>query len=184
MYPPAFSTCRSCLNSILGDTYILGSYAHLPPLLHPCPLSPSDPRDIYSLAFLLTLNLSFEVSSFPSMFGDNASSISSLTAPSSLTRCKFCLKYILCCVFARYQPHPCHPSIFTLMLISYLHFKASSLVLVQECVLPLPALVRSLSFCRIASLVLTQSFGVLLPVTFRDLVITRSSHDAHLMPTF
>jgi hypothetical protein len=130
--PPAFSTCRSCLNSILGGTYILGSYAHLPPLLHPCPLSPSDPRDIYSLAFLLTLNLSFEVSSFPSMFGDNASSISSLTAPPSLTPCKFCLKYILCCVFARYHPHPCHPSIFTLMLIPYLHFKASSLVLVQE----------------------------------------------------
>jgi hypothetical protein len=36
---------------------------------------------IYALAFLLTLNLPFEASYFPSLFGDNASSISSLTAP-------------------------------------------------------------------------------------------------------
>jgi hypothetical protein len=35
-----FSTCRSCLNSILCGTYILGSYAHLPPLLHSGLVSP------------------------------------------------------------------------------------------------------------------------------------------------
>jgi hypothetical protein len=63
----SFSTCRSCLNSILGGTYILGSYAHLPPLLHPCPLSPLNPRDIYALTFMLTLNIPFETSSFPSL---------------------------------------------------------------------------------------------------------------------
>jgi hypothetical protein len=63
----SFSTYRSCLNSILGGTYILGSYAHLPPLLHPCPLSPLNPRDIYALTFMLTLNIPFETSSFPSL---------------------------------------------------------------------------------------------------------------------
>ena len=35
-----FSICRFCLNSILCGTYILCSYAHLPPLLHSCLLSP------------------------------------------------------------------------------------------------------------------------------------------------
>jgi hypothetical protein len=90
-----------------------------------------------------TLNLPFKASSFSSLFEDNASPTSPLVAPPSLTPCKYCLKYILCCVFARYHPHPCHPSIFTLMLIPCLHFKASSLVSVQECCLTPP---RSCSF--------------------------------------
>jgi hypothetical protein len=38
--PSPFFICRSCLNSILYGTYILCSYAHLPPLLHSCMLSP------------------------------------------------------------------------------------------------------------------------------------------------
>ena len=38
-----FFICRSCLNSILCGIYILGSYTHLPPLLHPCPLLPLKP---------------------------------------------------------------------------------------------------------------------------------------------
>ena len=54
-----FFICRSCLNSILCGIYILGSYAHLPPLLHPCPLSPLNPRDTYALAHMLILNLPF-----------------------------------------------------------------------------------------------------------------------------
>jgi hypothetical protein len=45
---PIFFPCTSCLNSTLCGIYILGSYTHLPPLLHPCLLSPLDPRDIYS----------------------------------------------------------------------------------------------------------------------------------------
>jgi hypothetical protein len=39
----SFSICRSCLNSILCGIYILGSYAHLPPLLHPFSLLPLEP---------------------------------------------------------------------------------------------------------------------------------------------
>jgi hypothetical protein len=69
------SICRSCLNSILCGTCILCSYAHLPPLLHPCSLSPLNPRDIYSLALMLTLNLPFKVFSFPPLLEDNASPI-------------------------------------------------------------------------------------------------------------
>jgi hypothetical protein len=67
--PSPFSIYRSCLNSILCGIYILGSYAHLPPLLHPCPLSPLNPRDTYALVHMLTLNLPFKASSFPSLFG-------------------------------------------------------------------------------------------------------------------
>jgi hypothetical protein len=70
------------------------------------------------------------------------------------------------------------------MLIMYPYFKASSPISVQECCLTPPALVRSLFLCRIASLVLTRSFGVLLPVTSFTFVIIRSFHDAYLMPTF
>jgi hypothetical protein len=90
------------------------------------------PYNIYTLTFMLTLNLPFEASSFPSLFGDNASSISSLTAPPSLTPCRFCPKYIICCVLVCYHLNPCHPSIFTLMLILYLHFKATSPISFQE----------------------------------------------------
>ena len=54
----------------------------------------------------------------------------------------------------------------------------------KSVVLPLPALVRSLFLYRVASLVLTRSFDVLSPVTSRTFVITRSFHDAYLMPTF
>jgi hypothetical protein len=78
------------------------------------------------------LNLSFEASSFPSLFEDNASSISSLTAPPSLTPYQIFLKYILCCVIAHYHLNPCHPSIFTMLLILHLHFKASSPISFQE----------------------------------------------------
>jgi hypothetical protein len=81
----------------------------------------SNPHDIYALAFLLTLDLPFEAFPFPSLSEDNASSISSLTAP-PLTPCKFCLKYILCCVFDCYHLNSCHPSIFTLMLIMHPYF--------------------------------------------------------------
>jgi hypothetical protein len=51
-------------------------------------------------------------------------------------------------------------------------------------VLPFPALVHSLFLCLVASLVLTRSFGALLLVTSCTFVITRSFHDAYLMPTF
>jgi hypothetical protein len=51
-------------------------------------------------------------------------------------------------------------------------------------VLPLPALVRSLFLCRVASLIFTQTFGVLLPITSRTFVTSRSFQDAYLMPTF
>jgi hypothetical protein len=54
----------------------------------------------------------------------------------------------------------------------------------KSVVLPLPALVRSIFLCRVASLVLTRSFGVILPVTSSTFVITRSFHNAYLMPTF
>ena len=61
----SFSIYRSYLNSILYGTYIIGSYADLPPLPHPCLLSPLNLHDIYALTFTLTLNLSFEASFFP-----------------------------------------------------------------------------------------------------------------------
>jgi hypothetical protein len=35
-------------------------------------------------------------------------------------------------VFVHYHLNPCHPSIFTLMLIMYLHFKAASPISFQE----------------------------------------------------
>jgi hypothetical protein len=93
----SFSICRSSLNSILYGTSILCSYAYLPPLLLHCPLMPlKKPCNIYTLTFMLTLNLPLKAYYFPSMFEDNASYISSLTTPPSLTLCKFCLKYILC----------------------------------------------------------------------------------------
>jgi hypothetical protein len=104
-----------------------------------------NPCNIHTLTFMLTLNLPFNAFSFPSLYEDNASPTSPLIAPLSLMSCKFCLKYLLCCVFAHYHLHPCHPLIFTLMLIPYLHFKASSLVSVQECCLNHLALSRSLS---------------------------------------
>jgi hypothetical protein len=87
------------------------------------------------------------------------------------------------CLFC-YHLNPFHPSIFTLMLIMYLYFKASSPIWVQECCLTPPALIRSLFLYRVASLVLSRSFGVLFPVTSCTFVITRSFHDAYLMPTF
>jgi hypothetical protein len=70
------------------------------------------------------------------------------------------------------------------MLIIYLHFNDSPPILVQECCLTHPALVRSLFLCRAESLAFTQSFGVLLHVTSLNFVISRSFHDAYLMPTF
>jgi hypothetical protein len=140
--------------------------------------------NIYALAFLLTLNLPFKASSFSSLFEDNASPTSPLIASPSLMPCKSCIKYILCCMFVRYHLNPCHPLIFTLVLIMYPYFKASLPFQFKSVVLPLPALVRSLFLCRVARLVLTRSFGVLLPVTSCTFVITRSFHDAYLMPTF
>jgi hypothetical protein len=138
-----FFICRSCLNSILCGTYILGYYAHLPPLLHPCSLSPLNPRDIYALALMLTLNPPFKATSFSSLFEDNASPTSPLISPLFLTPCKFCLKYTPSCLFVCYHPNPCHSSIFTLMPIMYPYFKAPSPVSVQECCLTSP---RSCSF--------------------------------------
>jgi hypothetical protein len=106
-----------CGRTLNTDMYILGSYTHLPPLLHPCLLSPLNPRDIYDLAFLLTLNLPFKASSFPSLFEGNASPTSSLTASPSLTPCKFCLKTLcVVCLFV-ITLTLVTPSIFTLMLI-------------------------------------------------------------------
>jgi hypothetical protein len=132
-------------------------------------------HDIYALALLFILNLSFEASSFPSLFEDNASSISSLTAPPSQTPCKLFLKYILCRVFVRYHLNPCHPSICTLMIIMYPYFKASSHILVQECCLtPSPLLFVPFLLCRVANFVLTRSFVVLSHVTSCTFLITRS----------
>jgi hypothetical protein len=153
----------SCLNSILYGTYILCIMPiYLLPFILVCYYL-ENPRDIYAFAFLLTLNLPFEASSFPSLFGDNASSISSLTALPSLTPCKFCLIYILCCVFVRYHLNPCHPSIFTLMLIMYQYFNDSSPISVQEscltpphsCSFPIPLLcckscLNSIFWCAFA----------------------------------
>ena len=95
---PSFFTCTSCLNSTLCGIYILGSYTHLPPLLHPCPLLPLNPRDTYALAHMLILNLPFKACSFSLLFEDNASPTSPLIASPSLMPHKFCLKYILGCV--------------------------------------------------------------------------------------
>jgi hypothetical protein len=67
-----FSTCMSCPNSILCGTYILCSYADLPPLLHPCPLPPLNPCNIYTHIFMLTLNLPFKASYSSSLFKDSA----------------------------------------------------------------------------------------------------------------
>jgi hypothetical protein len=64
---PSFFTCTSCLNSTLCGIYILGSYTHLPPLLHPCPLLPLNPRDTYALAHMLILNLPIKACSFLSL---------------------------------------------------------------------------------------------------------------------
>ena len=75
--------------------------------------------------------------------------------PPSSTPCKFCLKinkYIFGCVFDCYHLNPCHPSIFTLMIIMYPYFKAASPILFQEWCLTHPALVRSLFLYRVASL--------------------------------
>jgi hypothetical protein len=68
-------------------------------------------------------------------------------------------------VFVCYHLNPCHPSIFTLMLIPYLHFKASSPILVQECFLTHPALGHSLFLCHIASL----SFCLISPLPLKSL---------------
>jgi hypothetical protein len=54
----------------------------------------------------------------------------------------------------RYHLNPCHPSIFTLMLIMYPYFKASSPISVQECCLTHPALVCFFFLYRVASLAL------------------------------
>jgi hypothetical protein len=79
----------SCLNSILCGIYILGSYAHLPPLLHPCPLSPLNPRGTYALAHMLILNLHFKATSFSSLSEDNTSPTSPLIAFPSLMPHRF-----------------------------------------------------------------------------------------------
>jgi hypothetical protein len=107
-----------------------------------------------------------------------------LIASPSLTPCKFCLKYILDCVFVRYHLNPCHPSIFTLILITYLHFKAACPISFQEWRLTRPALVCSLFLGHAASLALTRSFGVFFLVISLTFVISRSFHDAYPMPTF
>jgi hypothetical protein len=106
----------------------------------------------------LLLNLPFKAFSFSSLFEDNASPTSPLIASPSLMPRKFCLKYILGC-FCQLSPYPCHPSIFTLMLIIYLHFNDSPPISVQECCLIHPALDHSLFLCRAKSLALTRSFG-------------------------
>jgi hypothetical protein len=93
-----FYICTSCLNSTLCGIYILGSYTHLPPLLHPCPLLPLNTRDTYALAHVFILNLPFKACSFPSLFEDNASPTSPLIASHSLIPHTFCLKYLLGCV--------------------------------------------------------------------------------------
>jgi hypothetical protein len=144
------SICRSCLNSILCGTCILCSYAHLPPLLHPCLLSPLNPRDIYSLALMLTLNLPFKISSLP----PQSKNCNLPTFPWSYPLpCHLrAFNSILCCAFALYYLYLSHLSIFTLMLILYLHFKSPSPVSVQDCCLTHSALGRSLFICRIASL--------------------------------
>jgi hypothetical protein len=111
------------------------------------------------------LNLPFQASPFPYLFDDNASSISSLTTPPSVTPCKFYPKYILCYVFVCYHLNPCHPSIFTLVLIPYLHFKASSPISAQECCLTHPALGRSLFLCLVSSL----SFCLISPLPLKSL---------------
>jgi hypothetical protein len=129
-----------------------------------------------------TFNLPFKASSFSSLFGDNASPTSPLIASPSLMPHKFCLKYILV-VFVCYHLNPCHPLIF-MMLSLYLHFKAASPISFQERCLTHPALVCYLFLYHIASLVLTLSFGVLLPFTSVAFVISRDFHDAYLMPTF
>jgi hypothetical protein len=49
---------------------------------------------------------------------------------------------------------------------------------------PSPLLFVPFSLYRIANIVLTLSLGVLLPFTSLTFVITRSFHDAYLMPTF
>jgi hypothetical protein len=95
---PSFFTCTSCLNSTLCGIYTLGSYTHLPPLLHPCPLLPLNPRDTDALAHMLILNLPFKACSFSSLFEDNASPTSPLIASHSSIPRTFCLKYLLGCV--------------------------------------------------------------------------------------
>ena len=142
----------SCLNSILCGVYILGSYAHLPPLLHPWSLPPSDPRDIYYLAFLLTLNLPFEASSFPSLLGIMPHPLHHWLLPFLWRLASFvwntplhvCLSVItLTLVIPRSLPW-CLSC--THILKPPLPFQFKSVVL------PLPALVRSLFLCRVASL--------------------------------
>jgi hypothetical protein len=96
----------------------------------------------------------------------------------------FGLKYILWCGFVSYHLNPCHPSIFTSRLTMYPYFKASSPISFQECCLTLP---RSCSFpiplssCKSC---LNSIFWCVLPVTSSTFVVTRSSHDAYLMPIF
>jgi hypothetical protein len=98
--------------------------------------------------------------------------------------CKFCLKYLLSCVFVRRHLNPCHLLIFTLMLILPLYFKASSPIPVQECC-PTPP--RSCSFpiplsrCKSC---LNSIFWCAFSCYLLYLLITRSFHDAYLMPTF
>jgi hypothetical protein len=130
---------------------------------------------------MLTLNLPFKASSFPSLLRDNDSSISSSIAPPSSTPCKFCLKYILYCVFVRYDFNPCHPSIFTSMLIMYPYFKASSPISVQKCCLTPPrscSLPVPLSRCKpCLNSIFWCAFACYL-------LYLCNRHDAYLMPTF
>jgi hypothetical protein len=93
-----------------------------------------------------------------------------------LTPCKSCLKYTLYCVFVRYHPNPCHPSIITLMLILYQHFKATFPISFQECCLTHPLLVVPSS----SAALLVVAF-VWYPLT---LVITRSWLDISLRSAF
>jgi hypothetical protein len=153
--PSYLSLCLFLKKNLLSSTSIWEwqftcSYAHLPPLLHPCLLSPLNPRDIYSLALMLTLNLPFKISSLP----PQSKNCNLPTFPWSYPLpCHLrAFNSILCCAFALYYLYLSHLSIFTLMLILYLHFKSPSPVSVQDCCLTHSALGRSLFICRIASL--------------------------------
>jgi hypothetical protein len=141
----SFSICRSCLNPIPYGTCILCPYAHLPPLLHHCSLSPLNPCNICTLIFTLTLNLPFKTSSFASLFGENASPTPSLTAPLLWFIASFVSIPSLVVFLSVITFNPCRLLTFTLMLILHLHFKAFSLPFKFESVaLPILSLVVSL----------------------------------------
>jgi hypothetical protein len=110
---PFFFVCMPCLNFILYGIYIFRFLCPYTSSIAFLSVITFSPCNIYTLAFALTLNLLFKTSSFPSLFEDNASSNSLLTAPPSLTPCNSYLKYVLYCVFDCYHLNPCHPLILT-----------------------------------------------------------------------